>query len=139
LKEIKQHNPTAPVFFSEHRPVAFTTTAGASYPLEWAKGREFYAFCGIGNPQSFSKTLALTGADIKCLKTFRDHYRFSPDDMKTIAADAEKAGAAWIVTTEKDIMRLRGFDLPKNLVSLAIEFSVEKKLYDRVFQFLTNV
>ena len=91
-------------------------------------------FCGIGNPQSFSKTLASTGADIKCLKTFRDHYRFSQDDVKTIAADAEKTGAGWIVTTEKDIMRLRGFDLPKNLVALAIEFSVEKKLYDRVFQ-----
>jgi tetraacyldisaccharide 4'-kinase len=134
MKEIKQDNPTAPVFFSEHRPAGFTTVAGDSHPLEWAKGREVYAFCGIGNPQSFSKTLASTGAAIKGLKTFRDHYRFSPDDMKTIAADAEKAGAAWIVTTEKDIMRLRGFDLPENLVALAIEFSAEKKFYDRVFQ-----
>jgi len=133
MKEIKQHNPTAPVFFSEHRPVAFTTVAGDSYPLEWARGRGVYGFCGIGNPQSFSKTLASTGADIRGLKTYRDHCRFSPDDMKTIAADAEKAGAGWIVTTEKDIMRLRGFDLPENLVALAIEFSVEKKLYDRVF------
>ena len=135
MKEIKQYNPTAPVFFSEHRPVAFATDAGDSFPLEWAKDRKFFGFCGIGNPQSFSKTLASTGADIKGLKTFRDHYRFTPDDMKTIAADAKKAGAAWIVTTEKDIMRLRGFDLPENLVALAIEFSVEKKLYDRVFQF----
>lgn len=135
MKEIKQYNPTAPVFFSEHRPVGFTTVAGDSYPLEWAKGREFYAFCGIGNPQSFGKTLASTGAKIKSLRTFRDHYRFSPDDMKTIAADAKKTGAAWIVTTEKDIMRLRGFDLPENLVALAIEFSAEKKLYDRIFQF----
>jgi tetraacyldisaccharide 4'-kinase len=134
MKEIKQYNPTAPVFFSEHRPAGFTTVAGDSYPLEWAKGREVYGFCGIGNPQSFGKTLASTGADIKCLKTFRDHYRFSPDDMKTIAADAGKAGAAWIVTTEKDIMRLRGFDLPENLVALEIEFSAEKRLYDRVFQ-----
>jgi tetraacyldisaccharide 4'-kinase len=135
MKEIKQYNPTAPVFFSEHRSVGFTTAAGDSYPLEWAKGREFYAFCGIGNPQSFSKTLASAGAKVKNLRTFRDHYRFSPDDMQTIAADAEKTGAAWIVTTEKDIMRLRGFDLPENLVALAIEFSAEKKLYDRVFQF----
>jgi tetraacyldisaccharide 4'-kinase len=134
MKEIKHYNPTAPVFFSEHRPVGFTTVAGDSYPLEWAKGREVYGFCGIGNPQSFSKTLASTGADIKFLKTFRDHYPYSTDDMKAMATDAEKAGAAWIVTTEKDIMRLRGFDLPKNLVALEIEFSAEKRLYDRVFQ-----
>ena len=133
MKQIKQHNPTAPVFFSEHRPVGFISVAGDSYPLEWAKGREFYAFCGIGNPQSFRKTLVSTGAHMKGLKTFRDHYRFTPGDMKTITADAGKAGAAWIVTTEKDIMRLRGFDLPENLVALAIEFSAEKKLYDRVF------
>jgi len=134
MKEIKQHNPTAPVFFSEHRPVAFHTVAGDSYPLEWANGREFYAFCGIGNPQSFSRTLTSTGAKVKNLRTFRDHYRFSQVDVKTIAADA-KTDAAWIATTEKDIMRLRGFDLPENLVALAIEFSAEKKLYDRVFEF----
>jgi tetraacyldisaccharide-1-P 4'-kinase len=55
--------------------------------------------------------------------------------MKTVADDAQKNGAAWIVTTEKDIMRLRGHDLPGNLVFLKIEFSVEKKFYDRVLEF----
>jgi tetraacyldisaccharide 4'-kinase len=135
MQEIKQHNPTATVFFSEHRPVSFISAAGDSYPLEWVKGRAVYGFCGIGNPGSFSRTLAAAGADMKGLKTFRDHYRFSPDDMKTVADDAQKNGAAWIVTTEKDIMRLRGHDLPGNLVFLKIEFSVEKKFYDRVLEF----
>jgi tetraacyldisaccharide-1-P 4'-kinase len=58
--------------------------------------------------------------------------------MKTIAADADKAGAAWIVTTEKDIMRLRGFDLPENLVALAIEFSVERSCMTEFFSFFIH-
>jgi tetraacyldisaccharide 4'-kinase len=135
IKEIKGYSPHIPIFFSAHRPVAFTTDGRDSYPLDWAKGKAFFAFCGIGNPRSFHHTLVSIGADIKGLKSFRDHYRFSEGDIQAIAADAEKSGAGWIVTTEKDIMRLRGFDLPENIAALMIEFGVDEQFYDEVFRF----
>jgi tetraacyldisaccharide 4'-kinase len=135
IGEIRQYNPEAPVFFACHRPVRFYAMTKEILPLEWATGKTFYVFCGIGNPSSFRDTLTATGADIRGIKIFRDHYAYSAGDIRAITEEAEKCGAAWIVTTEKDIMRLMSFDLPGNLVSLAIEFQVENKFYDEVFAF----
>jgi len=72
------------------------------------------------------------------LRTFRDHYRYSQKDIKTIADEAGERNAGWIVTTEKDIMRLKGFVLPENLASLEIEFDVEEKFYHKVFMEIQN-
>jgi tetraacyldisaccharide 4'-kinase len=135
IKELKKYNAAAPIFFSEHRPVKFKALDGKLFSLDWARDKSLYGFCGLGNPLSFRHTLLSTGTDLKGFKTFRDHYTFSVNDMRAIARDAEKSGAGWIVTTEKDIMRLGGFDLPDNLVSLVIEFQVGEKFYDEVFRF----
>jgi tetraacyldisaccharide-1-P 4'-kinase len=55
--------------------------------------------------------------------------------MQSIKDNAERTESEWIVTTEKDIMRLRSFSMPENLVSLAIEFTVDEKFYDEVFSY----
>ena len=82
---------------------------------------------------SFRETLLSTNVDLIGFKPYRDHYRYSPGDIRDIKKVAEKTGAEWIVTTEKDIMRLKGLELPENLVSLDIEFSVDERFYDEVF------
>jgi tetraacyldisaccharide 4'-kinase len=133
-EEIRQYNTRAPIFFAGHRPSKFIKTNGNTLPLEWAKEKRFFAFCGIGNPQSFRRTLL--SADIESIgfKTFRDHYRYSQKDIQEIITNAKCCNADWIVTTEKDIMRLKGFALPENMVSLCIEFSVDERFYEEVFR-----
>ncbi len=66
-------------------------------------------------------------------KTFRDHYRYNQSDIYTILRNAKRGDAEWIVTTEKDIMRLKGLEVPENLVSLVIEFTIDEEFYDKVF------
>ncbi len=133
IEEIRQYNPKAPIFSAEHKPSAFVTKAGNTLPLAWAKNKKVFGFCGIGNPYSFKKTLLSAETDIKGLITFRDHHRYSKGDIRIITDNAKKTGSDWIVTTEKDIMRLNRFDLPENMVSLAIEFSIDGRFYDEVF------
>ncbi len=137
-EKIRKYNKKAPVFFAVHKPSRFTAVNGGSFPLEWAKGKVFFGFCGIGNPRSFKQTLASAGAEISGLRTFRDHYRYSRKDIKTIIDEAGERNAGWIVTTEKDIMRLKGFVLPENLASLEIEFDVEENYYHKVFTGMQN-
>jgi tetraacyldisaccharide 4'-kinase len=141
LEEIRQYNTKASIFFAEHKPSKFITltrnrvaATGDTFPFEWAKEKRFFAFCGIGNPQSFRGTLL--SADIESIgfKTFRDHYRYSQKDIQEIIRNAKGCNADWIVTTEKDIMRLKGFALPENMVSLGIEFSVDERFYEEVFR-----
>jgi tetraacyldisaccharide 4'-kinase len=133
IDEIRQYNAKAPIFFAEHTPSKFTTITGDSSSLEWAKGKRLFGFCGIGNPESFRITLLSAGIELTGFKPYGDHYRYTLDDRETIIKNAKECGADWIVTTEKDIMRLKGLELPENLVALVIEFRVDEGFYEEVF------
>jgi tetraacyldisaccharide 4'-kinase len=133
--ELRKYNTDAPIFFADHRPSVFTAASGDTFPLEWAKNRQIFGFCGIARPESFRETLLSAGADLKGFRGFRDHHRYTESDIGAIIKNAARCGAGWIVTTEKDIMRLRGMDLPENLVALGIDFNVDEKFYDEVFSF----
>jgi tetraacyldisaccharide 4'-kinase len=133
IEEIKRHNSKASIFFAEHMPSKFIKTNGETMPIEWAKDKKLFGFCGIGNPQSFRATLLSVDVGLTGFKIFRDHYRYNQSDIYTILRDAKGGGADWIVTTEKDIMRLKGLSLPNNIVSLAIEFTIDKEFYNEVF------
>jgi tetraacyldisaccharide 4'-kinase len=135
-EEIRQYNVRAPLFFAEHRPSNFVTAKGDILPLEWAKGKRSFGFCGISNHQSFKVTLTSTGIELAGFRQFRDHHRYGSGDIRSITADARMNEAGWIVTTEKDIMRLKGFELPENLAALAVEFFVEEGFYKEVFETL---
>ncbi len=131
-EEIRQYNTRASIFFAEHKPSKFITITGDSFSLEWAKEKRLFGFCGIGNPQSFRATLLSVKIDLTGFKTFRDHYRYNQSDIHTILRNAKRGSADWIVTTEKDIMRLKGLEVPENLISLGIEFNVDERFYEEV-------
>jgi tetraacyldisaccharide 4'-kinase len=133
--ELRKYNINAPIFFADHRPSVFTAASGDAFPLEWAKNREIFGFCGIGRPESFRETLLSAGANLKGFKGFRDHHRYTGSDIGAIIKNATRCGAGWIVTTEKDIMRLKGMDLPENLVALGIDFVTDREFYDKVLNF----
>lgn len=134
LDEIRKHNPGAPIYTSGQTPVSLITVSGSELPLEQISGRTVYAFCGIGNPGFFQDTLAALNARVRGFRAFRDHYRYTRTDIDRIKKTAKQHNADWIVTTEKDIMRLKGFDIQDtNIVSLRIDFTIEKGFYEELF------
>jgi tetraacyldisaccharide 4'-kinase len=133
IKEIRQYKAKAPIFFAEHRHLQFITVHGETFTLEWARGKRFYGFSGIAHPESFRQTILSAGIDLRGFKSYRDHYRFTLKDIDKIIQGSKKDPADWIVTTEKDIMRLKELSVPANLVALVIEFNVDKEFYDEVF------
>ena len=134
IKEIERNNTKASLFFAGHRPSNYITVGRDTFPLDWAKGKRYFGFCGIGNHRSFRETLISAGVELTGFRAFRDHHKYSGADVKSLIAKMKKASADWLVTTEKDIMRLKGFELPQNLVALAIEFNADKRFYDEVFK-----
>jgi tetraacyldisaccharide 4'-kinase len=135
VEELRRYNVDAPIFFAGHRPSMFIKPSGDTLPLELAREYKFFAFCGIGNPESFKQTLFHAGADLAGFRSFRDHHRYTRSDIDAIMKSAGKSGAGWIVTTEKDIMKLKRMDLPGNLVALGIDFVTDREFYDKVFDF----
>ena len=73
-------------------------------PTGTLQDKEVYAFCGLGSPQSFQRTLERAGAHVRGMMAFPDHHQYSKDDVKDIAEEA--MGEEMVVTTEKDEVNL---------------------------------
>jgi len=68
--------------------------------------RRGVAFVGIGNPQAFVSTLTQLGAEVVTLFVFPDHHPYTQEDWQTMVSTVNKQQAAYLITTEKDAVRL---------------------------------
>jgi len=77
--------------------------------LEWCQGMKTWVVSGIGNSQSFRRSVASLGVEIIGETAFSDHHRYHDDDVRKVRADAQAAGADIVLTTEKDAGKLQPF------------------------------
>ncbi|MCE9631410.1 MAG: tetraacyldisaccharide 4'-kinase [Planctomycetia bacterium] len=96
---------------AEHRPVALRSTDGSTRPLELLRAVRVLAFSGIGNPAAFRSTLQSLGADVVEFVGFPDHHAYDDRDRQRLGDRAATTGAAFAVTTLKDLVKLRRQDL----------------------------
>ncbi len=130
--ELARYAPSARFYRARHRPLSFVTSAGETVPLSEVQGRRVLAFCGIANPASFRETLKSLAIECAEFIVFRDHHWYRRADVARILKRSRETGTSWIVTTEKDIMRLEGFGLP-DIVALRIVFDTDRAFYNDVF------
>jgi tetraacyldisaccharide 4'-kinase len=78
-----------------------------SVSLESVKGKSCIGVCGIGNPGSFKTTLQELGAELKGFLAFPDHHRYRQQDVSDVWNLVQGTGAEFILTTEKDAVRLQ--------------------------------
>ncbi len=99
---VRQVNTKAPVFRSR---VVVRGWRGAQGEAAVLPSR-VAAFCGLGNPDSFWRTLRELGVAPVWRRAFGDHHRYSHRELAQMAAEARAAGAEALVTTEKDAANL---------------------------------
>ena len=63
------------------------------------QGAKVVAFCGIGEPESFRRTVESLGAEVMALVTYPDHHRYAPQDLRPILDALAQSPGATIVTT----------------------------------------
>jgi tetraacyldisaccharide 4'-kinase len=66
------------------------------------------AFCGIARPQNFIAQLRAAGVMLAGTRSFRDHHRYSAEDVRQLLRLRQQHGATAFVTTEKDAVNLGG-------------------------------
>jgi tetraacyldisaccharide 4'-kinase len=104
---VREANPHVPIFRAGIEPEAWVEAAtGTSYPLAQPPFAAAGAFCGLGNPQSFRRTLERLGVEPAAWFEFDDHHRFRPRELRSMARQAGAAGSTALVTTEKDAVNL---------------------------------
>jgi 3-deoxy-D-manno-octulosonic-acid transferase len=94
-------------------------------------GTKVVSLCSIGNPDSFERTLLDQGAVIVHTRRFPDHHLYSDQDLREIGRSAVEEGADFIVTTEKDAVRLPEnveLDVPLIVLLVELEFVHESTI-----------
>ena len=103
--------PAVPIWVTDFAPGAVVQVGGsATMEPSVLKGERVLAVSGIGNPASFRKLLETAGATVAEHCVFPDHHAYSREDVQRIRQAAARAGAARVVTTEKDAVKLAQFD-----------------------------
>jgi tetraacyldisaccharide 4'-kinase len=70
-------------------------------------GIRVVAFSGIGNPARFTSSLGDVGAKVISARAFKDHHDFTDMEAQELI-ELAAASDAQLVTTEKDLARLKG-------------------------------
>ena len=102
------------VFFSsiDYAENIFSNTE--SIPVEELSRYEVLLITGIANPALVVKELSKYTDRIKHLK-YRDHHSFTAEDIRNIAKEYSQLGEQRVIlTTEKDYVRLMGYEFLKN-------------------------
>jgi tetraacyldisaccharide 4'-kinase len=108
--QIKSFVRNKPIFKCNHVPDQLMQINEAGHlsflPTETLANQSVYAFSGIANNEDFLKILTGLQYQIVSSENFDDHHDYTDNDLKTIDAKAKNAGAKYLVTTEKDYVKI---------------------------------
>lgn len=113
---VRRYNESADVTYCRFIP------RRDSFVLRKLKGAKVVAFCGIARPASFTGLLGDLGADVVATRFFQDHYWYTQKDCELLSNDLAQSGADYIVTTQKDLVRLSSAtNLAHKLLAIELE------------------
>ena len=115
---------STPVFRCARHLEGFSRVESEDRAEPWAlQGMKAVAFSGIARPASFEADLQSLGVEVVASVRFRDHQPLGPPEMARIAEAVRRARPAFLVTTEKDKVRLGAQRLPIPAYALRIRMT----------------
>ena len=105
--ELKALAGERPVFAADYHPKGWRRLgSGRLHPPETLAGRRVLAFCGLGRPETFARSLAALGLDIRQFLALADHQQYDRRLLADLGLAFVKSGADFLVTTAKDAVKL---------------------------------
>lgn len=99
--------PTKPIFSCIHRLSGLRMGIdGRVIPLERLRDRKAVAFAGIARPEGFFQLLKQAGVVLSRCLSFPDHHLYQGADLLLLRNHAVDCGTPFLITTEKDMVRL---------------------------------
>ena len=126
-----------PVFTSEMQTHGMRRLGPAQTDSNDAIPQPVLAFCAIGNPISFFNHVRQEGLEVTHARAFPDHYKYKREDIEALSDDGKKMGAASLITTAKDEVKLREFDFELPCFVVDIKISIDHE--DELRAFIRNV
>lgn len=100
---------SVPILRTAFQPQRFVNFSGGTCSLESLAERQALAFCGIGNPEGFARTLSALPLKLSedHLVRFPDHHHYSADDLRQISLQAAQTQADVLLCTRKDLVKIQ--------------------------------
>lgn len=143
-RKLQTINPNMIISRSIHAPTSVKSMDNKEISLEHLKDKKIYAFCGIGNPDTFLNTIKTIGFKLVGSKVYNDHHHYTNDCLADIYEQAEHLKADLILTTQKDWTKISKLasakkDIPLAYIGIEIKFLAgEDKLRDLIERTLTG-
>ncbi len=110
-------SPAVPIFRVYFNPtVLIHLESGEEAAPSLLKDQIVVTASGIGRPESFRFFLERLGAKVRGNLEWRDHHEYSRADVADMISVARERGAGYVVTTEKDGVKLKKFLKPSDPV-----------------------
>ncbi len=111
---------------------------GVRQSLEILKGHSVVAVSGIANPVSFENDIESSGAKISSQFAFADHHRYTNENVWQISETYRVKRADFIVTTEKDAVKLSEFknefsEIPVLALKMAVQIHQQEQWENFLF------
>jgi len=94
-----------------------------------------FAFCGIGEPDSFFKSIKQLDLKLGGKRIFSDHQEYTESVITELSAQIKSSNCTAIITTEKDLVKLPESFLDKFetfVIKIEVEFETEKAVLDMI-------
>ena len=129
--------PIAAEIAAQGKPVLSAHLKPDEAQVAQLRGKRVLAFAGIGDPARFFNTLRASGIEVAGQRAFADHHPYSQSQIESLIAEAT-GGALTLVTTEKDLARLRDWSQQIVPFPVTLEFDdpalLRKFVTDRLFK-----
>lgn len=129
---LKSKFPEQPVFTGEYLISGIKGSLGGEQgpTLAEARGMRLFAFAGIADPGSFLRTLREAGFSPVGFRGFGDHHHYSDRDIRALINAARANEAAALITTEKDLVKLKAITAELPIMALTVELRMNQD-FDR--------
>ncbi|MDR2945395.1 MAG: tetraacyldisaccharide 4'-kinase, partial [Candidatus Adiutrix sp.] len=121
---------------AEYQPTGWQPLGGGALePLESLAGKPVFAFCGLGRPDSFQRTLAGLGVNLCRFVPLRDHQVYDRPLLNRLGLDFLASRAEFLVTTAKDAVKLPpNFPLPVKILKMELALDRPGELAETVLR-----
>lgn len=118
---------------ARHAPLDLVDGEGSSSSLEQLAGKSVVAFCGLGNPEGFRRTLVTLCGELIDFRVFPDHHSYTALDVGSLERWVAGLGANLVLTTQKDSVKLRAGSLgpaPLRALRIGLEITAGREIMD---------
>jgi tetraacyldisaccharide 4'-kinase len=113
-----------PVYSSRNEFSGFTDLYGNSVRTGRIREHRLLVVAAIGEPESLLSGIRNAGLEVKEAIFFRDHHRYTPNDIASICQSAREKACQYVVVTSKDAVKIKTFGNYDTVKDKGIEFVV---------------